>query len=101
MAIEHKAWLFDYRRFDREMAGILYRALESDEIGELAAFIDQHRTTMTNQWTEEPLDADWRDGIECMDAPSLGDEALTRYYHFTAEIGLGYGCDAVLAYLKS
>jgi hypothetical protein len=105
MSIEHKAWLLDYKAFHDELAGILFRALDTGELAELAAFIDTYHASMTDPWTWEPLPANWRAVLkergDHWNAQTLGEVALTRYYDVTENVGLSYGFDAVHAYLKS
>jgi hypothetical protein len=101
MSICHKAWLFDYDSFDAEFADLLYEALESDDIGPVAAFIDRHHALMTDFGSEERLLADWASGLESADVQSLADLAMTKYYDVRAENGLAHGFDALSAYLET
>jgi hypothetical protein len=103
MSIVHKAYLFDHCGFERELAGILYGALERDDVRPLRAFIQHHREELTNFDTEEPPDEDWEKTCQDEGEPKVqwyADLALTKYYDFTDDLGLDYGFDALHAYLR-
>jgi hypothetical protein len=110
MSIVHKAWPFDYDAFEKEFGPTLESALVTGDIGPIRAFIDRFHGNMWDGWEETPLTADWervllersqRFGHKNSDAEWYGDHALTRYYRFDEEMGLGYSWSVLLAYLRT
>jgi hypothetical protein len=107
VSIDHKAWLFDYRAFERELADTLYGALQTGDGRALKAFIDRHSGELTDQWTEERFGPDWEEELRRRpgkppaeyDVQDYGDIALTKYYDVSDSRGLSYDFDAVHAYL--
>lgn len=102
MSIDHKAYLFEYRRFEEELALILYDALEQGATEPLRAFINQFRSDLTDLWTEGPLGENWEEDVEDASVQSFADLALTAYYEVAGgNQGLSYGFDALGAYLQT
>src|SRR5437016_6313326 len=89
MSTQHRAFPVDCAGFIAELAPILYRSLETGNVEPLARFIDEHRARLLEPDEWEPLDENWRDQVEPLDAHQLGDLALTAYYDPTSDIGLG------------
>jgi hypothetical protein len=89
--MEHKAYAFDWSRFELELHPLLLEALTASDTAELEAFIDQHLPELKDPYEGEPLPADWRDTLENRDVHEYGDYALTRYYDPTDCWDIGYG----------
>jgi hypothetical protein len=89
MAMEHKAFVFDFRSFEKELRPILERALASNDSGELLRFIEDNRASLKDPYEGEPLDEDWRARAEAPDVQHWGDYALTKYYEPSDDLGLG------------
>lgn len=87
--MEHKAFLFDYRKFEYELLPVLQDALLINECNTLICFIQQNIDFLTDPYEGVPLNDDWKGMIETEDAHQYGDFALTRYYDPTDDIGLG------------
>ncbi len=87
--MEHKAFLFDYDSFDRELRAILEDGLRSGDHTRLVSFVDATLSDFRDPYEGEPLDDDWEAMIETQDSHQYGDFALTKYYNPTADIGLG------------
>jgi hypothetical protein len=87
--MEHKAFLFDYDSFERELRAILEDALRSGDHSGLVSFINANLGDLRDPYEGEPLGADWEAMIETQDPHQYGDFALTKYYNPTADIGLG------------
>ena len=85
----HKAFLFDYARFDMELRSPLESSLSSDNCANVIAFIKRNLDALSDPYEGEPLDGDWESMIETKDAHQYGDFALTKYYAPTDDIGLG------------
>ena len=80
MTIEHKAYAFDWSRFEFELHPLLMEALTSNSTVALEEYIDQHMAELTDPYEGQPLSPDWRDNLENRDVHEYGDYALTRYY---------------------
>ncbi|TWT29251.1 hypothetical protein [Blastopirellula retiformator] len=93
--MEHKAFIFDYQKFEQELLPILQDALATGECSALISFIQQNIESLTDPYEGEPLEDDWEGMIETEDAHQYGDFALTKYYDPTADIGLGSAWESV------
>jgi hypothetical protein len=91
MPMEHKAYAFDWSRFEADLLPVLVRALTADDPAELAAYIDLHLGELTDPYEGEPLAAGWRDGLGNRDVHEYGDYALTRFYDPAECHGVGHG----------
>ena len=87
--MEHKAFLFDYGGFDRELRSILEEALRSGRTDRLIDFIEANRKSLKDPYEGAPLAANWQEQIETKDPHQFGDFALTKYYDPSTDIGLG------------
>ena len=90
MAMEHKAYAFDWSDFDSHLHSILVKALTTNHTIDLEAFIDKHVAELTDPYQGEPLTTDWRDTMENQDVHEYGDFALTKFYDPSDSFGLGY-----------
>ncbi|MBV6621412.1 MAG: hypothetical protein KI793_00395 [Rivularia sp. (in: Bacteria)] len=90
MTMEHKAFIFDYDTFVKELADILIDAIETNENHQLIAFIENNLPYLKNSEEGESLDTSWKELIEVGDASEYGDFAITKYYNPADDIGLGY-----------
>ena len=90
MAMEHKAYVFDWSDFDSNLHSLLVNALTTNHTFDLEAFIEKHLAELTDPYQGEPLTADWRDTMENRDVHAYGDYALTKFYNPTNSFGLGY-----------
>lgn len=91
--IEHKAFLFDYNTFDRELRPLLESALVTSDCSGLSSFVSTNLSVLRGPYEGQPLDTNtnWETMIETHDAHQYGDFALMKYYDPTADIGLGSG----------
>jgi hypothetical protein len=87
--MDHKAFLFDFDRFDRELRPLLESALWTGDFCAMISFIDEYRANLRDPYEGEPLGEDWRNMLEVEDAHQFGDFALTMYYDPRENIGLG------------
>lgn len=79
--MDHKAYAFNWPRFEKELSAILFRALQTERPDdELIGFIDTNLGELSNPYEGGPLDELWRRDLIHSDAHELGDIALTRYY---------------------
>jgi hypothetical protein len=88
--MEHKAYVFDWSRFEFDLRLLLTEALATDDTAELEAYIDRHLTELMDPYEGEPLTAEWRDALENRDVHEYGDYALTRFYDPGDCSGVGY-----------
>lgn len=93
--MEHKAFLFDYASFERELRSQLEQALANGNVAPLESFINANLRSLRDPYEGLPLGEDWRARIESEDAHQYGDLALTKYYLPTDDIGLGLGWERV------
>lgn len=89
MSMSHKAFAFDWERFNVEFASMLQTAIDSRDPSEICGFIDQMRPTLTDPYQGNPLPADWRSTLEVGDVQEFGDFAITRYYDVKQDGGVG------------
>ncbi|MBA3458803.1 MAG: hypothetical protein H0T46_02500 [Deltaproteobacteria bacterium] len=94
-ALEHKAFVFDYESFERELLPCLEDALATGDTSHLKSFINVNLDALRDPYEGEPLGANWASLIEIEDAHQYGDFALTKYYSPTADIGLGSAWERV------
>lgn len=88
MPMLHKAYAFDWFRFEPELHALLIRALTEKKCVELERFIDQHFGDLTDPYEGEPLSANWRSALENRDVQEHGDFALTRFYNPADDFGI-------------
>jgi len=85
----HKAFVFDDDAFRFELGGLLGEALQTGDLTQLRAFIEQHRSEISDPYEGAALDVDWESQIELKDAHQYGDFAITKYLDPADDIGLG------------
>lgn len=90
MAMDHKAFAFDWSRFQCDLYPLLVDALVTGGADDLEAFVDQHLAELTDPYEGQVLDEYWRRTLENGDVHEIGDYALTRYYNPTDSRGIGY-----------
>jgi hypothetical protein len=88
--MEHKAYAFDWSRFEIDLLPLLVEALIRDDTEVLEAFIDRSLAELTDPYEGEPLSLDWRDTLGNRDVHEFGDYALTRFYNPADNWGIGY-----------
>jgi len=90
MTMEHKAFIFDYDAFVKELADILENAILKNESHQLIAFIENNLPYLKHPDEGKSLDYSWKEFIETGDVNEYGDFAITKYYNPDDDIGLGY-----------
>lgn len=98
--MEHKAFLFDEKVFQKELALVLYEALEHGDTAPIQSFIEENREQLTDPYEGALLDESWETMLEFRTPEEYGDLALTKYYRVLEDIGLGGAWDEVDDYLK-
>lgn len=89
MAMEHKAFIFDYALFEQELLPTIKRAIESGKKNELIDFIRKNVEKLKDPYEGDQLSEDWENMIENGDIDEYADFCLTKYYDPTQDIGLG------------
>jgi len=84
----HRAYAFDWARFEVELLDLLERALAAGDLGTLFAFVDEHRSRCRDPYEGEPLSAEWRGRLETDGIQELADFALTKYYDPSDDCGV-------------
>jgi hypothetical protein len=92
MSMKHKAFVFDYAAFKRELKGLIEKSLVTGETAELAAYVEEERSKLTDPSDGRPLSAQWAKSIPADDPQAYGLLALTKFYDAGGhgDIGLGY-----------
>lgn len=90
MSMEHKAYIFDFDAFSKELKPIIEAGLQSGKVGQIRAFILSNKSSLCDPYEGEPLEDDWEDMIEDKDIHQYGDFAITKYYSPTEDEGIGY-----------
>jgi len=101
MSMEHKAFLFDYDSFDRELRSILEDALGSGDSARLRSYIISNLHRLKDPYEGYALSGEWESLIESHNAHQYGDFALTKYYRPTSDIGLGRSWEHVQELIAS
>jgi hypothetical protein len=96
MAVEHRAFLFDWDGFNQDLRVILEPALYSGEVDELVAFIRLHLVDLRDPYKGVQLDGTWESQLRFRDVQELGDYALTDYYDPRHDVGLGIDTDRLV-----
>jgi len=97
--MEHKAFLFDTQTFNRELNPLILDAGLRNNPEPLRNFIDNNIGRVYSLYTEELLDANWKEELENGGVQELADFALTYYYSLDDDRGLSYFWDALLEVL--
>jgi hypothetical protein len=87
--MRHKAFLFDYEQFERELLPTLEASLKTQEITSLRSFITSNLDALSDPYEGDLLDDNWEGMVEPRDVHQYGDFALTKYYDPCSDIGLG------------
>jgi hypothetical protein len=90
MSMQHKAFVFNYGRFQAELASVLYTALETDSVNQLISFIAAHQKELCTPAEGEPLSSGWESELRTAAVDRAGAVALTAYYDPLNDIGLQY-----------
>jgi hypothetical protein len=96
MAVEHRAFLFDWDTFNADLRVILEPALFSGDVEELVAFVRLHLVDLRDPYKGDPIDGTWQSQLRFHDAQEIGDWALTNYYDPRRDVGLGIESDRLV-----
>ena len=91
MSFDHKAFIFDYDRFEIELKTILENAIDTDRCQSLENYIAVNLDWLRDPDEGEQLSEGWKKLFDVRADPfQYGDFALTRFYDPTEDIGLGH-----------
>jgi len=93
--LEHKAFVFDWDGFHRELSSILSASLDDGSPDVLRSFVNTNIALLRDPYEGESLDASWESMIEHPDPHQYGDVALTKYYDPQQDIGLGFDWEKI------
>lgn len=88
--MSHKAFVFDYDAFIKELADILKNALATKKSYELIIFIENNLSHLKHPDEGRTLDFYWNEIIEIGDVDEYADIAITKYYNPDDDIGINY-----------
>ena len=88
MSMLHRAFAFDWGRFDRELRPTIERALRADDVALIRAWCEAQVADLSDPYEGEPLPVDWERQLERADVQEFADYALTAFYDVSADFGL-------------
>jgi hypothetical protein len=89
MTMEHKAFAFDWIKFECELLRTVVKSLVKNDRQLLECFVDSQRDKLTDPYEGNSLSRSWRDQLQVGDVQELADFAITKYYRPSDDIGLG------------
>jgi hypothetical protein len=89
MSLNHKAFVFDYHLFQRELRPMLEAALASGAVAPLRQFMKENLPYLKDPDEGTPLEEGWEQRLETRDVDQYGDIALTKYYSPDLDGGIG------------
>lgn len=89
MSMSHKAFLFDWKGFQQEVASLLTSCLEGNDPARLVALANANLDELKDPYEGQPIDENWTEQMENGDVQEVADFVLTKFYDPTADAGLG------------
>src|SRR5689334_17801487 len=89
MSMSHKAYVFDWQRFERELAALLMRSLTDGDAQGLIQFGNERLSALSNPYEGQLLASGWLGTLEVADVHEVADYVLTNYYTPTEDWGIG------------
>jgi hypothetical protein len=91
MSFDHKAFVFDYTSFDRELKKIVEDAIDTGGYEDLERYIIANLIFLKDPYEGESLSEDWKEMFEHQeDSDQYGDFAMTKFYNPAEDIGFGH-----------
>ncbi len=89
MSFNHKAFIFDYDNFQKELAPILHKSLSNNKTKDLIDFVTKNIAVLKHPDDDGDIDQEnWKEVFDPKDPHSIGDLALTKYYDPSDDYGL-------------
>jgi hypothetical protein len=96
VSISHKAYAFDWRRFENDdLYEILLASLKSGDPAVVAEYVEVHRDEIKDPYEGQPIPPDWRATLSNRDVHEYGDFALTRFYDPADDQGIANSWSAM------
>lgn len=99
--MEHKGFVFDTKKFNRELRTTIISVTRTNNVISLKEYINNNLEREFSPYTGDPLASNWEDELENGDVQELVDFAMTCFYTFEEEQGLGYSWDALMQVLQN
>ncbi|HEY9692878.1 MAG TPA: hypothetical protein V6D15_11765 [Oculatellaceae cyanobacterium] len=91
MSFDHKAFVFDYNSFERELKSIIEDAIDTGSYEDLERYIIANLNFLKDPHEGESLSEDWKEMLEYQENPDqYGDFAMTKFYNPAEDVGLGH-----------
>lgn len=90
MAMMHKAYVFKYNEFQKELRPILERAFYKESCEELIDFIKNNKEVLVDPYEGVPLDVNWESLVDEETPEQYADFCMTKYYNPACDLGLDY-----------
>lgn len=100
MSIEHKAYVFDTKNFNKELRKIILISGNTKNQSLLKNFINSKIGVVKSPYSGDLINIGWEKELENGDIQELADFAITCYYSPGEEMGISYAWDAVLTTLN-
>lgn len=100
MSMEHKAFLFDIKKYQNQIEKIIKKCCKSQDSKVVQQYINSHLSEFVSPYTQENLDKDWEKQISSDNLQEYFDFLLTSCYKVEADLGLEYMWDGVNEAIK-
>ncbi len=99
MSMDHKAFLFDTKKFHAEIEPVMKDSIRNTEVAH--RYICGHLEELLSPYTGEPLEECWEEEFDELTLQVYFDILLTACYDVEEDCGLGEMWDAVNEVIKS
>ncbi len=99
MSMEHKAFVFDTKKFHAEIEPVMKDSIKNNEVAH--RYIFDHLEELQSPYTGDALDEDWEEEFGELTLQVYFDILLTACYDVEDDRGLGEMWDAVNEVIKS
>ena len=99
MSMDHKAFLFDTKKFHAEIEPVMKDSIRNTEVAH--RYICRHLEELLSPYTGEPLEECWEEEFDELTLQVYFDILLTACYDVEEDCGLGEMWDAVNEVIKS
>ncbi|MEI8197241.1 MAG: hypothetical protein WCI73_15190, partial [Phycisphaerae bacterium] len=89
MSFSHKAFVFDWRQFNAELAKPLAESLRDGNTKRLIAFGERHLRLLRDPYEGLMLPTNWGEQLSEADIQEVADYVLTKFYNPTEDGGIG------------
>lgn len=100
MSMEHKAYLFDSKKYKLLVKNVLKQCCRENGTAYAEKYIKDNFDKLKSPYTGEQLTKEELEGLADADIQEYMDYILTECYEPNCDIGLGYTWDSIIAVLK-